>query len=188
MHVAIYCGASAGNDPVYKECAVKIGKWLGEKGHTLVYGGGRTGLMGEVAQATLESGGKAIGVMPAFLKERELAYDGLTELHIVDTMDERKKMMMDMAACYVALPGGPGTLEEITEVISWGRVGQHQNPCVFFNEKGYYDGVKHFYQQMVTEGFLTQVDFEKILFTNSTEEIEAFKRNYLPPVIRTYTK
>ncbi|EFI83317.1 hypothetical protein HMPREF0556_12002 [Listeria grayi DSM 20601] len=69
-----------------------------------------------------------------------------------------------------------------------GRLGQHQNPCVFFNEKGYYDGVKHFYQQMVTEGFLTQVDFEKILFTNSTEEIEAFKRNYLPPVIRTYTK
>lgn len=188
MRIAVYCGASTGENPVYKSCAEKVGRWLGENKHTLVYGGGRAGLMGIVAKAALTSGGEVIGIIPEFLKERELAYDGLTDLQVVSTMDERKKRMMEEASCYLALPGGPGTLEEITEAISLGRVGQHKNPCIFFNENNYYDLVKQFYKQMVTEGFLTATDFEKILFTHSIAEIESFVNNYVPPKVRTYIK
>ncbi len=186
MKIAVYCGASEGNDPLYKESAKKIGTWIGTNHHTLIYGGGKVGLMGILADTVLSAGGKVVGVIPTFLKEREIAHPNLSELITVNTMHARKKKMIDLADCYIALPGGPGTLEEITEVVSWGRIGEHQNPCIFFNEKGYYNSVQIFYDHMVTEGFLTKEDRSKILFSASLDTIKDFIVSYIPPKIREY--
>jgi uncharacterized protein (TIGR00730 family) len=152
----------------------------------LVYGGGKVGLMGLLADTVIATGGNVIGVMPTFLVEREIAHQNLTEMYIVKDMHERKRKMIDLADCYLALPGGPGTLEEISEVVSWGRVGEHQNPCIFFNINGYYDLLASFFDQMVREGFLTKADRQKIFFSADLAEIRQFIDNYTPPEIRTY--
>ncbi len=188
MNLAVYCGANQGRENKYVSSAEKVGTWIGKNNHTLVYGGGKAGLMGILADSVLANGGKVIGVIPSFLKNRELAHDGLTKLYTVKNMHERKKMMIDQAEAYLALPGGAGTLEEITEVVSWGRIGEHQNPCIFYNEDGYYDLIRSFYSKMVLEGFLTQQDYEKILFSSSLNTIEQFIQNYIPPQIRSYIK
>lgn len=184
--MAVYCGASKGNNPIYEECAKKLGLWLVENKCTLVYGGGKSGLMGTIADTVIENGGEVIGVMPTFLMERELAHQQLSEMHIVADMHERKRKMIDLADSYLALPGGPGTLEEITEVISWGRIGEHKNPCIFFNIEGYYDRVAAFFDQMVSEGFLSKEDRGKILFSDSLNEIKQFVDTYIPPEVRKY--
>lgn len=186
MNITVYCGASLGNNPIYQQATERVGKWIAQKGHQLVYGGGAAGLMGLIASTVLENGGKAIGVIPEFLKERELAHAGLTELFVVETMVERKQKMFHLANAFIALPGGPGTLEEISEVISWARIGQNPNPCILFNENGYFDSLRDFYANMVKEGFLTQADFDKILFSNDLAEIEGFIQHYQAPEIRTY--
>lgn len=186
MNITVYCGASLGNNPLYQQATERLGKWIAEKGHQLVYGGGAAGLMGLIASTVLAHGGKVIGIIPEFLKERELAHPDLTELVVVETMPERKKQMFDLANAFIALPGGPGTLEEISEVISWARIGQNPNPCILFNENGYFDSLRDFYANMVKEGFLTQADFDKILFSNDLVEIEGFIQNYVPPKVRTY--
>ncbi|ALS01933.1 lysine decarboxylase [Enterococcus silesiacus] len=184
--MAVYCGASVGNKAIYQEQTKELGQWMSNNQYDLVYGGGNVGLMGILADTLIENGGKAIGVMPTFLMERELAHQAITEMHIVSDMHERKRKMIDLADCYLALPGGPGTLEEISEVVSWGRVGEHQNPCVFFNVDGYYDLLAEFFDKMVLEGFLTKKDREKIFFSDSLEAISSFINNYDPPKIREY--
>lgn len=186
--MAVYCGASTGNKEAYQQRTKELGKWMSDKNYELVYGGGKVGLMGILADEIIENKGKAIGVMPTFLLERELAHQELTEMHIVSDMHERKRKMIDLADCYLALPGGPGTLEEISEVVSWGRVGEHQNPCIFFNVEGYYDLLADFFDKMVTEGFLTKDDREKIFFSDDLEQIQQFIEGYTPPEIRTYKK
>ncbi|WP_152656650.1 TIGR00730 family Rossman fold protein [Oceanobacillus sp. CFH 90083] len=188
MHIAIYCGASLGIDPAYQEAAKRVGKWIAEKRNTLVYGGGKAGLMGVVADEVLANQGEVIGVIPEFLVERELSHPHLTTLEIVDSMTVRKNKMIALGDCYIALPGGPGTLEEITEVVSWARVGQNNNPCILFNQNGYYDSLARFYDDMVENGFLSKQDRERILFSDSLEEIEAFISNYTPPGVRQYTE
>jgi hypothetical protein len=120
------------------------------------------------------------------LQARELAHEQLNKIIIVSNMHERKAKMIELADCYIAIPGGPGTLEEITEVISWGRIGQHVNPCIFYNVNGYYDLIGQFYDKMVEEGFLTKTDRQKILVTDSLEEINTFISTYVPPDIRQY--
>lgn len=172
--MAVYCGASTGKESIYQECAKELGRWLVENHYDLVFGGGNVGLMGIVADTVLENGGEAIGVMPTFLIEREIAHDGITEMHVVKDMHERKRKMIDLADCYLALPGGPGTLEEISEVVSWGRVGEHSNPCIFFNVNGYYDLMAQFFDKMVAEGFLSESDRSKICIAESLEEIQTF--------------
>lgn len=137
--VAVYCGSSAGVNPIYQEQAELMGQTLAEAGLTLVYGGGRVGLMGAVADATLRHGGRAIGVIPGFLADKELAHRGLTELHVVGSMHERKLLMADRADAFVAMPGGFGTLEELFEVLTWGQLGLHQKPVGVLNVAGYYD-------------------------------------------------
>lgn len=184
--MAVYCGASKGVNPIYEESAKKLGVWLTQNEYTLVYGGGKSGLMGVVADSVLENAGEVIGVMPTFLMDRELAHEKITKMYTVSDMHERKRKMIELADCYLALPGGPGTLEEIAEVVSWGRIGEHSNPCIFFNINGYYDRMADFFDQMVKEGFLTKEDREKILFTDSLSEIERFIENYQPPTIRQY--
>jgi len=133
QNVTVYCGASFGVDERYQEITRKLGEWIGKNNYNLVYGGGRSGLMGLIADSVLENGGKVTGIITHFLSEREIAHDGITKLIKVDTMSERKKKMADLADIFIALPGGPGTLEEITEVVSWAVLALHPCPCIFFN-------------------------------------------------------
>lgn len=187
MNIAVYCGASLGTDSAYQDAARKIGKWIAEKNNTLVYGGGKAGLMGVVADEVLANHGEVTGIIPDFLVERELSHPSLTTLEIVNSMSVRKNRMIALGDCYIALPGGPGTLEEIAEAISWARVGQNQNPCILFNQNGYYDSLAKFYDEMVESGFLSKQDRACILFSDSLEEIEIFISNYTPPEVRKYT-
>lgn len=186
LNIVVYCGASQGNKKEYEESAIRLGEWIAKNNHTLVFGGGNAGLMGTVANTVIQHHGKTIGVMPTFLQERELAHEQLDELIIVDSMSVRKETMLAKGDVCIALPGGPGTLEEITEVVSWTRVGQNSNPCIFFNTDNYYALIQQFYDQMVTSAFLTQEDRDKILFSDTFDEIEAFIANYQSPTIRTY--
>lgn len=186
MKITVYCGASLGNNPNHQRAAEALGKWIAEHNHTLVYGGGKAGLMGVIADAVLAHGGQVIGVMPTFLQQRELAHTGLTEMISVQSMPERKLKMIELGEAYIALAGGPGTLEEIAEVISWARIGQNNNPCVLFNSDGYYEPLKTFFDAMVAQGFLTVADRAKTLFSDDLAEIEAFIANYTPPEIRRY--
>lgn len=186
--MAVYCGASAGNNPIYAEKAKELGQWMVENDYHLVYGGGKVGLMGIVADTVLSGGNQAIGVMPTFLVEREISHKELTELYTVKNMHERKKKMIDLADVYLALPGGPGTLEEISEVVSWGRVGEHKNPCIFYNVDGYYDLLADFFNKMVETGFLTEKDREYIFFGDTLEEISQYLSCFKAPDIRIYEK
>lgn len=186
MNITVYCGANLGGKKIYKEITSKLGKWIAENGHTLIYGGGKVGLMGVIADSVLTNKGKVIGVIPTFLIERELVHKQLSELIIVKTMTERKLKMIELGDCYIALPGGPGTLEEISEVISWARIGKNSNPCIFLNIDGYYNNLKKFYDEMVENEFLSLADRSKILFTPSYEDIDNFVKEYKPPVIREY--
>lgn len=186
MNVTVYCGASDGNQPAYRQAAMQLGEWIAKNGHTLVYGGGKVGLMGVVADTVLKNGGTVIGVMPNFLVDREISHPGLTVLHQVESMTERKSKMIELGEVFIALPGGPGTLEEITEVVSWGRIGQNNHPCVFFDVNHYYQAVQNMYDTMVNEAFLTQSDRDKILFSDDLVTIESFIANYEAPIVRTY--
>ena len=185
-NVTVYCGASFGVDERYQEITRKLGEWIGKNNYNLVYGGGRSGLMGLIADSVLDNGGKVTGIITHFLSEREIAHDGITKLIKVDTMSERKKKMADLADIFIALPGGPGTLEEITEVVSWAVLALHPCPCIFFNFDNYYNHIRDFYDLMVEKGYMKKEARDKILFTNSFEEIGNFIANYEPPKAREY--
>ncbi len=178
MNIAVYCAASQSNCPAFDERTEELGKWMAQKNHTLVYGGGNTGLMGVVASAVMQTGGEVIGVMPQFLVDREIAKKDITKLDIVETMSERKNKMSELSEVYIALPGGPGTLEEIAEVVSWVRVGQTNGICIFYNMEGYYDHLESFFNHMVTTKLLSQEDRNQIYFAKSLEEIEKLIENY----------
>lgn len=186
MNITVYCGASLGNNEKHHQATIMLARWIAEKGHTLVYGGGKAGLMGLVADNVLQQGGKVIGIMPTFLQQRELAHDGLTQMITVDSMPERKSKMIELGDVYIALAGGPGTLEEISEVISWARIGQNNNPCILFNVDNFYQPLQQLFDNMVEQGFLTQAEREKTLFSDDLVEIENFILNYTPPEIRRY--
>ena len=178
MNIAVYCAASQSNCPSFDERTEELGKWMAQKNHTLVYGGGNTGLMGVIATSVMKSGGQVIGVMPQFFVDREIAKEDITKLHIVETMSERKNKMIELSEVFIALPGGPGTLEEIAEVVSWVRVGQTNGICIFYNIEGYYDYLEAFFNHMVTTNLLSEEDRSQIHFAKSLEEIEKFIENY----------
>ena len=142
--------------------------------------------MGVLGDAVLENGGQAHGIMPQFLKDREIAYEGLTSMTIVETMAERKTAMLEQGELFIALPGGLGTLEEISEAIAAARVGKLDKPCVFFNLNGYYDAMKAMLGTMVAHDFLEAETAAKFLFTDNFSEIEAFVQSYTPPQLRRY--
>ena len=171
QRLAIFCGSSAGNNPIYKEEAYQVGKLLAERGIEVVYGGGKVGLMGVVADAALEHGGKVIGVIPEKLMEWEVGHNGLTELHIVKTMHERKAMMADLSDGFVALPGGIGTMEEIIEVFTWHQIGYHNKPCAFLNSAGYYDKFFAFVDHSVEEGFLSKQQHDELIIEETFEKL-----------------
>ena len=137
--VCVFCGSSSGNRPAYASAACELGALLARRGIGLVYGGGNVGLMGIIADAALAAGGDVIGVMPQSLVEREVAHPGLTTLHVVRTMHERKQLMHDLSDAFIALPGGLGTLEEFFEVLTWGQLGMHAKPCGILDVEGYFE-------------------------------------------------
>ena len=152
--MCVYCGSRPGIDAAFGDAAQAVGEWIGRHGGQLVYGGGKTGLMGTVARATREAGGRVVGVIPKALVDRELANELCDELHVVDTMHERKAMMAERSNAFIALPGGIGTFEELYEIWTWRQLGYHDKPIGILNADGYYDGMLQFLQQCVDKGFM----------------------------------
>ncbi len=152
--ICVYCGSSPGSDVRYEAAARSLGTAIVDAGARLVYGGGKAGLMGIVADATLSRGGEVLGVIPKHLEDREIAHPGLTELTIVTSMHERKREMMDRSDGFIALPGGFGTLEELSEVLSWAQIGLHGKPVGLLDVAGFYNPLLRFFDAMVDEGFL----------------------------------
>jgi uncharacterized protein (TIGR00730 family) len=181
MRVCVFCGSSAGRDPAYGEAAVAAAHAIVRSGAAVVYGGGRVGLMGIVADAALDAGGTVIGVMPRALVEREIAHQRLHELHVVETLHERKAKMAELADAFIALPGGAGTLDEIFEQWTWGQLGIHAKPCGFLNVKGYFDPLRAMIRTMTAEGFLVQGFADMLSFADSAETLLAAFRSYAPP-------
>lgn len=178
MKITVFCGANNGKSELYIKNATELGEWIADNNHTLVYGGGKIGLMGVIADTVLENRGEVIGIMPQFLVDREISHTGITEFIIVDDMSARKAKLVDLGDVFIALPGGPGTLEEISQAISWVRVGKKDAPCILMNVDGYYDFLERYFDKMVEEGFLTKEDRKNTLFTDNIEEMERFIFNY----------
>lgn len=171
MNIAVYCGSVSPNIE-YDKLTVALGNWIVANKHNLVYGGGNVGLMSTIADTVLNGEQEVYGVIPHFLVEQELMKDNLTKIEIVDTMQERKLGMMKIADVFIALPGGPGTLEEITEVISLKRVKEHNNPCILLNYNGYYDHLKLMYKTMLEKGFLDEDSYNDIHFINDISDLD----------------
>lgn len=152
--LAVYCGSRTGNDPQFADAARRVGHWIGSHGGQLVYGGGRNGLMGTVADSTQAAGGRVVGVIPHSLAALEHAREACDELHVVQTMHERKALMADRSDAFLALPGGIGTFEELFEVWTWRQLGYHQKPIGLLNVAGYYDGLLSFVQTSVSQEFM----------------------------------
>lgn len=152
--LCVYCGSRPGAQPAFADAARAVGRWIGERGGQLVYGGGRNGLMGLVADSTLQAGGRVVGVIPKALVEKEWAHHGCSELHVVDTMHERKRLMAEHADAFLALPGGIGTFEEFFEVWTWRQLGYHDKPVGLLNVDGYYDGLMAFLRTGVQAQFM----------------------------------
>jgi hypothetical protein len=152
--ICIYCGSRPGEQAAYADAAQAVGQWIGKNGGQLVYGGGRTGLMGLVAESTRAAGGRVVGVIPKALVDKELANPLCDELHVVDTMHERKAMMADRSDAFLALPGGIGTFEELFEIWTWRQLGYHDKPVGILNVAGYYDAMLAFLAHSVREGFM----------------------------------
>lgn len=152
--IAVFCGASAGHDPRWKELAVVVGRTIAERGFGIVYGGGHVGLMGIVADSAMKAGGEVIGVIPRFMEKAELAHQGVTELILVETMHQRKQRMHELSNAVIALPGGFGTMDELFELLTWRQIGLHQQPIGLLNAFGFYDALLQQTERMRMEGFL----------------------------------
>ena len=174
MNIPVYLGSAHGNDPKYKNEVVRLGNWIGKAGHRLIYGGSRIGLMGELAEAVLTAGGEVIGVEPDFFVNSCLQHHGITRLIVTKTMAERKARMIELGDVFIAFPGGTGTLEEISEVMSQVRLGHNERPCIVLNLDGYYEPLRHMLDHMVLEGFLDKKSREKFIFAPDTESIAQF--------------
>lgn len=167
--ICVFCGASTGANPLYREAAAAMGRNLAERGMTLVYGGGAVGLMGVVADAALAAGGQVIGIIPQSLKDAEIGHAGLTRLEVVDGMHARKARMAELADAFVALPGGLGTLEELFEVWTWGQLGYHAKPLGLLDVGGFYAGLGQFLDHLVEEGFV-RAQYREMLQREATPE------------------
>ncbi len=152
--LCVFCGSNSGNQPRYLETARALGSLLARRQCTLVYGGGRVGLMGAVADAALQEGGRVVGVIPQLLLDKEVGHAGLTELHVVQTMAQRKQMMGDLSDAFLTLPGGIGTMDELFEAWTWTQLDLHRKPCGLLNQAGYYDPLIELIARCQSEGFL----------------------------------
>ncbi len=163
MRICVFCGSNAGDDPAFSAAATDVARELVARGFGVVYGGGRVGLMGTVADAALAAGGEVIGIIPEALAAREVAHRGLTELHVVGSMHERKALMAAHSDGFLALPGGFGTLEEVFEVVTWRQLGYHDKPCAILNVAGYYDALISFCNMAAARGFVHAADRAALL-------------------------
>jgi uncharacterized protein (TIGR00730 family) len=183
QRVCVFCGSSVGVNPAYADAARDLGVRIVERGWSLIYGGGQVGLMGVVADAVLEAGGEAIGVIPHALNAREIAHHGLTMLHVVESMHERKAMMASLSDAFIAMPGGFGTYEEFFEAVTWTQLGVHRKPCGLLNVAGFYDPVVQFLDHAVTERFIRPEHRAAILVdTDPARLLEALAEARLPEV------
>ena len=171
QRICVFCGSSSGLRPVYSDAARAVGRLLTQRKLGLVYGGGRVGLMGAVADSVLEGGGEVIGVIPQALVDKEVGHRGLTQLRVVGSMHERKALMMDLADAFMALPGGYGTLEEFCEVLTWSQLGLHRKPCGLLNVDDYYGALIGLLERAVSEGFLHPVHRSLVLAESDPERL-----------------
>lgn len=171
MNITVYLGANEGNDPTLRRAVEELGIWIGESGNALVYGGSKTGLMGALARSVLENGGRVTGVEPQFFMDEGFQYDGLTELIVTEDMAERKAKMIELGDAFIAFPGGTGTLEEITEVISKVSLKQLSAPCILYNLNGYYDSLKALLEHMSEMGLSSRERQQGIYFVGDLEQI-----------------
>lgn len=173
MNITVYLGANEGNDPALGRAVHELGQWIGGNGHTLVYGGSKTGLMGEIAKSVLDAGGNVTGVEPQFFMDEGFQYDGLTELIVTKDMAERKGKMIQLGDAFIAFPGGTGTLEEIAEVMSKVSLKQLDAPCILYNLNGYYDDLRALLGHMIEKGLSSPERQEGIYFAEDLAQIQA---------------
>lgn len=181
--VVVFCGSSSGNDERFVTQATQLGQMLARERITLVYGGARIGLMGAVADGALQAGGKVVGVLPRFLQSKEIAHAGLSELHLVDSMHDRKMLMNELCDGAIALPGGFGTLEEFFEMLTWAQLGLHQKPVALLNVANFYDPLLALVQRMVDSALLKPVNQSMLLSSDDIANLLALMRNYHAPVV-----
>lgn len=172
MNITVYLGSSEGNDPTIIEAVRELGTWIGESGNRLVYGGSKIGLMGILAESVIAAGGEAIGVEPRFFVEKVPQLEELTQLIVTENMSQRKAKMIELGDAFIALPGGTGTLEEITEIMSKVSLKHLDAPCIVYNHNGYYDSLKALLEQMKAQGLSSDERQEGIFFPGSIEEIK----------------
>ena len=177
MNITVYLGANAGNDPKLQEAVEALGKWIGENGHDLIYGGSKCGLMGSIAESVLQNGGKVTGVEPQFFIDMEYQYDAITELIVTKDMTERKTKMIELGDVFIAFPGGTGTLEEIAEVMSKVSLKHLEAPCILYNLNGYYDSLKALLSHMTEKGLSSPERQEGIYFARDLSEIRKIIEN-----------
>ena len=181
--IGVFCGSSSGARPDYKNAAAELASELVKRGIGLVYGGGRIGLMGRIAEAVIAGGGEVIGVIPEFLIEKELAYEGVSELRAVQSMSERKAVMAELSDAFVALPGGYGTLDELVEMLSWTQLGIHHKPCGLLNTRDYYDALLDFFDRSVSENFLQPEHRSMLLVETDPATLLDRLESWTPPAI-----
>jgi uncharacterized protein (TIGR00730 family) len=169
--ICVYCGSRMGSEERFAQIAAEVGSWIGGRGGQLVYGGGNAGLMGVIADATLQAGGTVVGVIPQALVDRELAKQDCTELHVVPNMHERKRMMAERAEAFLALPGGIGTMEEFFEVWTWRQLGYHDKPVGLLNIDGYYDALLQFLEATVANEFMNDWQMDLVRIGTSVESL-----------------
>jgi uncharacterized protein (TIGR00730 family) len=184
--ICVYCGSSPGRTSVYVEAAEDFASELAHRDLGLVYGGASVGVMGALADAVLDAGGEAVGVIPEALEAKEVAHPDLTELHVVESMHARKQTMVDLADGFVALPGGLGTVEEIFEVLTWAQLGFHNHPCGFLNVNGYYDDLTAFLDHTVTEEFVKPIHRERVIVESEPDVLLDAFASYEPPQVEKW--
>ena len=176
--ICVFCGSRLGSKPIYRETAKSVGQLIAQQQLRLVYGGGNIGLMGVVADAVLEYGGEVVGVIPGHLQEKEVGHAGLTELHVVSTMHERKALMANLSDAFVALPGGFGTFEEFCEILTWAQLDLHRKPCGLLNVDGFYDPLLTLFDRAVDDGFLRPEYRSMVLTATDADELLMRMRAY----------
>lgn len=179
--ICVYCGSSFGADPAYQQAARMLGELLAQRGLTLVYGGGKVGLMGEIARTVTAAGGEVIGVIPRHLADKEVAFNGISDLRLVENMHERKALMAELADAFIALPGGLGTLEEVAEILTWSQLALHEKPCGLLNVGGYFDALLAFLDRMVEAHFLHAEHRAMLLMDTDPQALLAAFETYQPP-------
>lgn len=184
--IAVFCGSSSGTDKEFERVAFELGQTLADRKIGLVYGGAQVGLMGAVANGTLNKGGEVIGVLPSFLRTKEVAHESLSELHVVDTMHVRKTKMSDLSDGFIALPGGIGTLEELFEILTWAQLGLHEKPIGILNVKGFYDPMLEFIDSMVKKGFLKEINQQMVLVSSDIETLLQKMETYIAPAVKKW--